>query len=369
LNEEPQFTPYQLYLAVRSQIDEFASLSEYSYGLAQQLLFKHPKDSVRLTPIRKPSLKDLSYSMADQQIEKVELSCEWVTLQEYAEREATTLEEVTAAAEADNLGPLRARKDGTKCILWPSDYHSADESHWPELGKKKYAVQLKVTAKAPYETEPSNLELFEETQREYLRLAHALGNPSKVTERARELLNRSIFLLEWITFEVFLRATIQELTRRHPKVLASGKRGKDNISLEEVIKLSNGLSDVTLLRDNLANREIERQEHGGESVHGLLNLLKSQFNFKSDPYSAWYVLNGKRKRSTYKELLELKDIRNLLVHDAGRASSEFQNSYPAIPVRNGVVVIDDQFSLRASLVLRSIAYLVAKIISSGQYSV
>jgi hypothetical protein len=84
-----------------------------------------------------------------------------------------------------------------------------DESLWPEVGKKRFTVTLTVSARASHTADPSDLESFDETQREYLRLAHALGEPTKVAERAGELLNRSLFLLEWIAFEVFLRSTIQ----------------------------------------------------------------------------------------------------------------------------------------------------------------
>ena len=361
------FPPYQAYLELLSQIDEFGSLSECSYGLAQQLLFKHPKDTVRALVRDKPTFKQLSFSMGDQRVDKVDLTCEWVTVEVYAEREKIPVCEAASAVDKGNLGPVRTGKDGTRLVLWPSKYHTMDESKWPDVGKKKYSVTLTVTAKSPHSVDPTNLDAFDETQQEYLRLAHALGEPSKVADRAGELLNRSLFLLEWIAFEVFLRSTVQELIRRHPSVLASGKRGKDSVTLEEIIKLSKGLSDITVLRDNLANREIERQEHGGESIHGLLNLLKSQFKFKTDPYDAWYVLRGVRKRTSYSELMEFKDTRNVLAHDAGRASIDFQKAYPSVPLRNGVVVVEDEFYLRVSLALRSVSYLVADSISSGKY--
>jgi hypothetical protein len=363
------FQPYEAYQELLSQLDEFSSLSQYSYGLAQQLLFKYPKDTVRPAFTPRPSWKQLSFGMGDQQFKKVNLACEWITFEEYAEREKTPTTEIASTAADGRLGPVREKPDGTKILLWPPKYHGMGESTWPEVGKKKFTVIFEVSARAPHTADLSDVESFDETQRVYLQLAHALGEPAKVAERAGELLNRSLFLLEWIAFEVFLRSTIQELIRRHPHVLAAGKRGKENVSLEEIVKLSKGLSDIALLRESLATREIERQEHGGESVHGLLNLLKSQFKFNSDPYAAWYVLNGTRTSTSYKELLEFKDTRNVLVHDAGRASTEFQGTYPGVPVRDGVVVIEDEFYLRARLALRSIAFHVAGTICSGEYVV
>jgi hypothetical protein len=49
-------------------------------------------------------------------------------------------------------------------------------------------------------------------------------------------------------------------------------------------------------------------------------------------------------------------------------SAAFQAAYPAVPIRDGLVVIDDEFYLRASLALRSIAYLVSKTIDANEYA-
>jgi hypothetical protein len=362
------FAPYEAYRELLSQLDEFSSLTQYSYGLAQQLLFKHPHDAAKVANPAKPAWKELSFSMGDQQVENVKVACEWVSFQAYADREKLSSEEVERAAEAGELGPIRDSGDGAKLLLWPPKYHTAKESRWPEVGKKKFTVTVSVTARAPHTADPADMDSFEQVQQEYLRLAHSLGDPTKVAERAGELLNRSAFLLEWIAFEVFLRSTIQELVKRRPQILAAGKRGRDNLTLEELMRLSAGLTDIAILRENLANREIERQEYSGESVHGLLNLLKSQFRFKSDPYEAWYVFQGERKRTSYNDLVELKDARNALVHDAGRVPPDFLKTHSAVPVRNGAVVVEDEFYLRASLALRSVAYSVTQTITAGEYA-
>jgi hypothetical protein len=363
------FAPYDSYRELVAQLDEFSSLTEYSYALAQQLLFKHPRDTVDLPTPESPGLKELSYGMGDQQVENVEMVCEWVSFEVYAERESLSSGQVEAAAEEGKLGPIRASDTGCRLLLWPPRYHAADESEWPKVGMKKFHVTTIVTARGICKARDlADMDSFDSVQQEYLRLAHALGEPAQVAERATELLNRSAFLLEWIAFEVFLRSTVHELVRRHPENLASGKPGRENLTVEEVMKLSAGLSDIGVLRDNLVNRVIERQEHGGESVHGLLNLLKSQFKFKSDPYEAWYVLRGQRRTASYNALIELKDTRNALVHDAGRVSPEFLKAHPAVPVRNGAIVINAEFHLNATLMLRSIAYSVAHTISAGDYT-
>jgi hypothetical protein len=366
-SEEIQFAPYRAYRDLVTQLDEFSSLTEYAYGLAQQLLFKGGPEKVDVEgPTR--SEEELSYGMGDQNVKSVEMVCEWVPLEVYAEREELSADDVTIRASQGRLGPVRQNAEGKSVVLWPPKYHQMGESEWPELGKKKFVVTVSITAKASADLNPADLAKFEEIQQEFLRLAHALGEPGKVGERAKELLNRSVFVLEWIAFEVFLRSTIQELVRRHPHMLAAGKRGKENITMNDLIQLSAGLTDMATLRDNLAIKAIESQEYAGESVHGLLNFLKSQFKFRTDPYSAWYVLRGNRKTTSYNELLELKATRNALVHDGGRVSAAFQAAYPAVPIRDGLVVINNEFYLRASLALRSIAYLVSKTIDANEYT-
>jgi hypothetical protein len=307
--------------------------------------------------------------MGDQQVENVEMVCEWVSFEVYAEREKLSTEQVETTAGEGKLGPIRESNTGSRLLLWPPKYHTADESEWPQVGMKTFHVTTTLTAKAIHTArDPADMESFDSVQQEYLRLAHALGEPARVAERATELLNRSAFLLEWIAFEVFLRSTVHELVRRHPGSLASGKLGRENLTVEELMRLSAGLSDIGTLRDNLVNRVIERREYGGESIHGLLNLLKSQFKFKSDPYEAWYVLRGERRNTSYNALVELKDTRNILVHDAGRVPPEFLKAHPAVPIRNGAIVVDREFYLRATLTLRSIAFSVAHTISAGDYT-
>ena len=114
--------------------------------------------------------------------------------------------------------------------------------------------------------------------------------------------------------------------------------------------------------------KLDKSESGGESVHGLINYLKSQFRFKQDPYKTWYVFKGQYHETSYGDLKQLKDMRNALVHDAGRVSASFLQTYPNVPVRDGVILVDNAIWLRSILLLESIACNIAEAIEHKRYT-
>ena len=183
---------------------------------------------------------------------------------------------------------------------------------------------------------------------------------------AREMLYRSCFLLNWTLFEVFLRSTIHELFRMHPHMLALGNRAnKPVISYADVVCLSESFSSLDALRHAMVEKQIDQNE--GQSLHSLINFLKSEFRFESDPYKAWYVFYGQGYETDYNTLIEIKKVRNALIHDGGAVSDDFMLSCPNISYRDGSIIIDEDYYLKAKLVLRSIAYGIANSIVLKKY--
>ena len=122
------------------------------------------------------------------------------------------------------------------------------------------------------------------------------------------------------------------------------------------------------LLEGLVGRELARTESSGESVHGLINYLKSQFRFQMDPYDAWYIYEGHEYKTSYQELMQLKQARNALIHDAGRISDRFKREYPDVPTRYGLIVVTDSFLLRGILLLSSLAFKIAETIEEKEFS-
>jgi hypothetical protein len=359
------FEPYRIYMENQKYINNFSELTNLAYGLTLQLLFKYPRDKLPKIRLPRPERNELSYSMAEGEAFSLELECRWLTFSQYADKCNLDLEDVEREAADGRLGPvLKPPNREVDVIIWPPRMQTKPLSELPKPG----VAQVRVTfqARVPFELDLEDD--FDQVQNIFLTLAHSRGEPEAVVKRAAEILYRSCFILQWTIFEVFVRHTVQELIRRHPSKLAAGRRGKKcSVSYDEVLEMTENLSSVETLRDTLIQREVERLQSGGESVHGLINFLKSEFHFENDPYEAWYVLDGERYTTHYQDIIELKEVRNVLVHDGGIPPDSFFETYPTLSRRDSVAVIDERYYERAVLILSSVAYSIAKTIDKGAY--
>jgi len=295
------------------------------------------------------------------------MTCGWLSFEEYADKCNLPAEEVQREAHEGKFGTVATHpKTGKDVIIWPPNMQSEPLSALPEPGR--YIIETEHRAAVPLTLDLGDQESFDQVQETILSLAHSIGEPEDMAKRAGEMLNQSCLLLEWTIFEVFLRSTIEELIRRHPSKIASGGKGmKSSLDYEEILEMSRNFTSLESLRASLTEREIERMQAGGESVHGLINFLKSGFGFKRDPYEAWYVFNGERHTTHYTDLVELKEVRNALVHDGGRPPKLFFEEYPAVPRRDNAIVIDNEYYLKGGLILSAIAFVIARCIDRGMY--
>src|SRR5579871_2630735 len=83
----------------------------------------------------------------------------------------------------------------------------------PELGRNIYRVSADISSVTSLEKE---FDLSDPTQLAdarayYLSLAHSLGNAEEVSARAEGVLFRAGLLLQWSSFEIFLRETVEYL--------------------------------------------------------------------------------------------------------------------------------------------------------------
>jgi len=365
------FAPYSRFISNLSAIDKFEKLSKISFGLTQQMLFRFPMEDVKKFTLPMPERKDLSFCIADQEVDSVELSCEWISLQDCAERSGIDLSLIEEQALLGDLGPVQSHpKTSEKLVIWPPGKRRLPPAELPEPGKKIFHVKVSVKASAPLGLDVNDMSQFEDTQNTFLQLAHSIGKPEQVVDKAQEMLFRSCFLLRWTIFEVFLRSSVHGLFRKHPQVLAAANRArKASVSFSDVVDLSQQFTSLKSLQEALVEREIEHSEAVGQSVHGLINLLKSSFEFETEPYEAWYVISSERHTTDYNTLLELKEVRNALVHEGGQVSVDFRQQFPNVPYRNGEVIINDTYHLKMHLVLRAIAYRIADTVTRGKYRI
>ncbi|ARU61898.1 hypothetical protein CBW65_13295 [Tumebacillus avium] len=370
---QPEFKPYQIYRSSDKSIFEFTELSELSYDISQQLLFKYPKEELeqlKLAPVI-PKRENLSFSLSDitQLSMSKEPNCCWLTFEKYADKCQIPLEEIQQSAAAGKLGHVgKHPKTDEEIIIWPPEKQELPLSDLPGYGRSSFSVEVTADAYTTLDLDPLDMDNFEQVQKTYLTLAHSLGKPDEVKNRAKEILYQGSFLLQWTIFEVYLRSTIQELIKLHPTKIASSNKGKSNLSYQDLLDMSDNLTSIDAVKEKLIQREIERLQSGGASVHGLINFLKSEFKFNKDPYVAWYQFKGERHNTHFNFLIELKEVRNALMHDGGTPDEKFFTDFPDVPRRGMQILINEDYYSRARLGLNAIAYQIAFSIERQDYN-
>lgn len=108
-----------------------------------------------------------------------------------------------------------------------------------------------------------------------------------------------------------------------------------------------------MIGDNI----IYNQEKNGQSIHSLINLIKEYFLKNEDPYDTWYVYDGKKYQIDYCTLIDIKEIRNTLIHDKGIVNLSKWKNMKLVPIpKNGIVRIDDDLYGKCLLILKAISF-------------
>ena len=364
-----EYTPYANYSETVRYIEDFVQISDLAYGITSQLMKKHSKDSLIGVEIPRPKKKELSFSMADVRVKNVDFVCGWLSFEAYAGKLGIDPTEVEVLASAGKLGPIvKHPQTSSNLVIWPEEFQSQDLEKLPEPGKSKFKPQFSITAKASVELDDEKEESFEETQKRLLSLAHQVGETEELGTKAETMLYQSSFLLQWTAFEVYIRETIHDLFRRHPGKLAKGQKGAlTSLSYADVLRMSEDFASIDTLRESIVNLEIEKHKKDGASISGLINFLKSEFTFEEDPYKAWYVIEGDMRAASFAKVTEIKDVRNSLIHDAGKNVEDLLAIYPSLIAKEGGLIVSNAYYAECVYVLRSIAFSIAKSITTGKY--
>ena len=141
MNRHIGFPPYIAFRASTEQIRECTELTELSYGLALQLLFKFPKSELPRVRQKRPPLKEVSFSRADREVVSVDLVCGWITVEDYALKVGLDVEVIRGNAQRGTLGPTEQHPEtGEMLLIWPADYHTQPREKLPRIGENKYKV-------------------------------------------------------------------------------------------------------------------------------------------------------------------------------------------------------------------------------------
>ena len=369
-----KFKPYKLYQINTKKLYEFLELTKISYNITQHLLFKNLDEDVELEPwdINKGNI---CFSMGDLFSSSPNMISGWLTFEEYyAGKYDLDIESARIEVEQKILGPaleqlehLESKKKPV--IIWPKNLPKRKlltDLIKPRYGFSGIKFKVGISPSHRFNTE----EKIDLIQKKYLELAHAMGDsnsPEKLKENSESMLYRSCFILEWTFFEVFLRDTIQKLIRKYPTIITSEKKSKGSLSYNEIFELSQDFSSIQKLQYGIIEKEIEKMEGENQSVHGIINYLKSVFKFDVDPYKAWYIYYGDGYYTSYHDLLEIKNVRNALAHDDGKVDDKFIEKYSNVPIQNNRIYTTYDYYLREKLILNSIAYLISDTIENKKF--
>jgi hypothetical protein len=359
------FAPYKIYQENIKSISDFQEITAMSISFAEKLFEKYPKE--QLEKIDHGVLKNnqLSYCAADRTNNPIMVKA-WLTVDEYAKHVSLPVEEIIAAVANGELGEIKIHpKTGKEVIYWAEKDEDNDKK--PEPGS--YAFKNSITVTAAIEVSEDTKSDIDKLQQLLISIGHSRGADAELSKSIEENLCKSILILHWTAFENFLRQTIQELYRLHPELLTRNKQAKKpSISYDEIHNFTSGFTSTENLRAYIVQKEIDSAESEEKSVHGLINYIKSNFVFKDDPYTSWYMVKGKKVDIVYKDLMEVKDTRNTLIHDAGYPQKDFFIKYPNVPNRDLKVIIDEEHLLRCVFILRAIAHNINTIIQKKEYS-
>lgn len=343
---------YKEYCEKISKIENLRNTTRLTYDITDDMLSKYSDQE--LARIRKEfahnidrSSSKVSYCPADFKTRNVEKKCEWLQEVEYAEREGLSLEEVISMANDGKLGNLLV-VDNIRYIIWPKSMQGKDIANLPELGKKTYEVKYSVSVQVDAVVEDPSI-----------RLALALTNKTtdtmkKFIDFAYPALNEQCFLSCWSAFESFIKEIIYALIELDADAVFGNKKyASRQISYGDIFSKSEEFADIAILKSRIIEEIILDQEKSHESIHSLINLIKECFLKEYSPYDTWYVLDGERKEINYSSLMEVKDARNAIVHDNGKAVGCAKCIEHL--VNDGRIVIDDDSYAKYILILRAIA--------------
>jgi hypothetical protein len=358
---------YLKYQERQEKLDRFYHLTELSVFFTAFSLSEISLSELKKIKMPRPNFKEASMIPRAARPKGVRLTRGWATYEEYSKVSGLELHRVEESAREGKLGPIKVIPEtGENALFWPPEEHSKTLSDLLSATKKTYTVTMEAEARVSLEGELEG----EKTRETFLKLASSHGNPEESSENALALLRQVCFIQEWTSFEVYLREVVAFLLRKHPEKIAASGRGKKTqvLSTDEVITFSQGFTSIEELRERMVQREIERRQAEGQSVHGLINFLKDEFRFERDPYCEAYIFRGERKATRYYDIAEIKEVRNALIHDSGLVPELFLETWPGVPHNSGEIIITGDYYLKAVLVLRSVGLGIAESIAMDQYT-
>ncbi|WP_146006670.1 hypothetical protein [Bradyrhizobium forestalis] len=362
-----KFVPFRRYQENREALTKHIRATDIAYALTvctlSDLRFK-ASEPARLERAE-------TFSKADFGVRKIKREYGWVTLKEYSELEGLPLGDVERRLERGELGRVEKHpKSGSAVVIWPSSKSGSVEAQNLTVGMSNWAVEVREPkAIVGIEFEADDEASLDQAHATLVHLGRDLGEPDLVYREVSDLFYRGCFLNLWSSFEIFVKDCFGELLRSFPAALAAlPDWRKLSISYADLVVQTGGLQDISSLRELLINTEIAKAESGGRSVAGLINLLKSVFVWPEDLYRRSYRDKGNTATSRFRDLEEIREVRNFLAHQGGK-DTEVLKASKKLKYLDGHPFVDKEYLHWAEVVLSAVAHGISEDVVAGRISV
>ena len=333
---------YDLFEKEYKKIHEYFVFSGLSFALVGTMQ-DQAKEKAKQTKIRVKK-KESSFSKADHKIEEISVICEWVSLQEYSEREKLPLNSIEEQARAGVLGPTH--EEGSELyVIWPKERQQ--DTDLPEFGKKMFEIK--------YSQSIETKAIIENSEQALSALGH-YPDLAGTIDRSQQQLCPTCLLLYWTAFEGFVKDFIDTLYYLHPEQVLK-KYGKNPMTLNAVFDGSHRFTDM----DSLKRRVLEEvlAKYDRENISKLIEFVEDCYLSKgTDPFSTKFIYSGDKTEVNRGHLDQIRIIRNALIHYNGRLSEKEWKLIDLVPREgdNPVVQISEDSLGKMYYILKSIAY-------------
>jgi hypothetical protein len=361
-----EFAPFKRYQENREALTKHINATEIAYALAVCTLGDPRVKEINPSTFREAS----SFSKADFGVKSVKRLYGWVKLKEYAELEQISVQEVRRRLNRGELGRVEKHpRSKAAIVMWSTNMCESPKAAALSLGMSQWSIEGRSPGKiAAIEFDIDDEQSIDRARSNLVHIGRRFGNAESVYSEAQELFYRGSFLNLWSSFEIFIKDSFGDLVRRFPLSLASLPDWKKlTYVYSDLVVQTNGLQDISPLRELLVSTEIAKAETGGRSISGLINLMKSMFEWSGDLYQRPYKEGGKVLRTKYADLSEIREVRNALAHQRIPQSNTLNGS-SRLKFLEGRPVVDKAYLGWAQVVMSSIAHGIAEDVVEGRVS-
>lgn len=347
---------YKTFYDDMEKLESFYRVTKLSYFLSDNLLNNNINSKFLNKNTQYPTY-GISYSPADIDVKYSKIVAKWISLKSYSKQYNLDYNQVKNDAKLGKLGKT-ILKNKTTYVIWPKEKQFSDDVKDLDINEKIYSFNICTKYL-------SHVTLTNPSSDDFISIMNDENTTQNVFRRdAIYRLNENCFLSCFVYFENFVRNIINDLIDLDPEAMFNNRDiSKEQITYSEVFNLSSEFTDINELKKSISQRIIDKQSSSKQSINSLINMIRDYF-LDGDPYDTWYVLNKNRIEVNYNDLLDFKEIRNIVVHNNGVLKKNILKGLEVSIDKNNRIVFDNNLYQKAFLTIKSVSYKIYKLIEN-----